>query len=98
MEQNQNNKESELNNKKEQLRKQALNFLFQMIAIIGIPAFLAAYFGKRIGVERGTHPQTMIILMFLALIFSWIIIFIRIFQFKKEFQKVNQERNKNKEQ
>jgi len=72
------------------LQKQSFQFLFQMIFIIGGPVLLAAYFGKKIGIEKNMHPRLMIILMILALAFSWSIILIKFFKFNKQIKKIDE--------
>lgn len=76
----------ELANKRYELQRKSFSFLLQMVVIIGGPAGLAAYFGKKYGLAHGTHPRTMILLMIAALIVSWTIILIRFFQFTKDFK------------
>lgn len=80
-----------LSNKNYELQRQSFSFLFQIIPILGVPAFLAAYYGKKIGIENESHPRTMIIFMLIALAFSWTIIFARFMKFKKDFQKIGKE-------
>jgi positive regulator of sigma E activity len=78
------------------LKKQSLQFLFQMVFIIAGPALLAAYFGKKIGIEKNMHPKLMIIFMILALIFSWSIILIKFFKFNKQIKIIDEEKKREK--
>jgi len=78
----------EINNKRYELQRKAFSFLLQMIVVIGVPAGLAAYLGKKYGVAHGTHPRTMVLLMIAALIVSWTIILIKFFSFTKEFNEL----------
>jgi len=41
-------KDKELEKKRDILQRYAFEFMLQMVVIIGGPAFLAAYFGKKI--------------------------------------------------
>jgi len=78
----------ELSNKRYNLQRKAFSFLLQMVVIIGGPVGLAVYYGEKIGISRGTHPRTMILLMIVALIISWTIILIRFFKFSREFKEL----------
>lgn len=80
------------------LQRRSFEFMFQMVFIIGAPALLAAYFGKKIGIEKDMHPKLMIILMIFALAFSWLIILIKFFKFNKQIRKIDEEIRKEKEQ
>lgn len=53
--------------------------------IIGIPAFVAAYFGKKLDSAAGKHFFYTFIFLVLAFILSWIIIY---FQYKKLSKKL----------
>jgi len=79
------------------LQKQSFQFLFQMIFIIGGPVLLAAYFGKKIGIEKNMHPRLMIIFMILALAFSWSIILVKFFKFNKEIKRIDEAIKREKE-
>ncbi len=89
-------KDKELEKKRDILQRYAFEFMLQMVVIIGGPAFLAAYFGKKIGLEKGTHPKTMIIFMLLAIVFSWTIILIKFFKFNKEMKEADKDIKKKK--
>jgi len=78
----------ELNNKRYELQRKSFSFLLQMVVVIGLPALLASYYGKKIGIANNTHPKTMILLMIAALIVSWTIILIRFFRITKEFKEL----------
>lgn len=95
---NQQPENKELSRKKHELQRQSVNFLFQMAFIVAAPALLAAYYGKKIGIENETHPRTMLIFMLLALVFSWIIIFLRFLKFKKDFQQISEDIKRIKKQ
>ena len=69
------------------IQRKAFEFMLQMVVIIGAPAFAAAFYGRKIGLQNGTHPRTMIILMLAALAFSWIIIIIKFLKINKELKK-----------
>lgn len=86
----------ELDKKRDMLQRHAFEFMFQMVAIIGCPAFLAVYFGKKIGIANGSHPKTMIIFILLALVFSWTIIIIKFLSFNKEIKEVDKKIKENK--
>ena len=70
--------------KRDGLQKNSFSFMVQMIFIIGVPAFLAAYYGKKIGVANETHPKTLIIFSIIAVVFSWSIIIIKFIKINKE--------------
>ena len=86
-----------ISEKRNSLQKQSFGFLFQMVFIIGGPALLAAYYGKKIGIRRDMHPRLMIIFMISALAFSWSIILIKFFKFNKEIKRVDEEIKREKE-
>ncbi len=73
------------------LQKYSFEFMLQMIVIIGGPALLAAYYGKKIGIEKDMHPKLIIIFMIVALIFSWSIILIKFLKFNKQIKKIDKE-------
>jgi uncharacterized membrane protein YhaH (DUF805 family) len=75
---------------RDRLQRKSFEFMLQMVFIIGIPAFLAAYFGKKIGIEKGNHPQPMIILIILAVFLSWAIILIKFFKINRALKDNNQ--------
>jgi hypothetical protein len=81
--------DKEKRNKRFELQRKSFSFLLQMVIVIGVPAGLAAYYGKEYGLANGTHPRTMILLMIAALISSWTIILIRFFSFTKEFRELD---------
>jgi len=81
--------DKEISNKRFELQRKSFSFLVQMVVVIGVPAGLAAYYGKKIGMNQGTHPRTMILFMIAALIVSWAIILIRFFRFTKEFSELD---------
>lgn len=62
--------------------------------IIGIPAFIAAFFGKRLDLEKGTNFTFTGIFLVVAFILSWVIIY---FQYKKLSVKVKDVEDKIKE-
>lgn len=53
--------------------------------IIGIPAFVAAFFGKKLDSAKGTNFTFTLIFLAIAFIISWVIIY---FQYKKISAKV----------
>lgn len=67
-----------------QKRDKITNSLFWLMLkiafIIGIPAFIAAFFGKRLDAAQETNLTFTVIFLAIAFIFSWVIIY---FQYKK---------------
>lgn len=54
--------------------------MLKIAFIIGIPAFIAAFFGKRLDTAQETNFTYTGIFLFIAFVFSWVIIY---FQYKK---------------
>lgn len=59
--------------------------MLKIAFIIGIPAFIAAFFGKRLDAKNETGLKFTIVFLILAFIISWVIIY---FEYKKISKKL----------
>jgi len=87
--------------KRHHIQKESFIFMLKMVLIIGAPAFFAAYFGKKIGINTGHHPMIMILAMGAALLLSWALIIFKFFDINKKIseneykiKKLRDEQNK----
>ena len=76
-------KEQEMKNliqKRDAITTRFFWLALKIALIIGIPAFVAAYFGKKLDIAKDTDMAFTIGFLVIAFVFSWIIIY---FQYKK---------------
>lgn len=76
--------QEELKTQKERVVTKIFWSSFQTIFILGIPAFLATYFGLKLDYRYGTGRWITVGLLLLALVFSWTIII-------RQYQRINKE-------
>ncbi len=61
----------QLHAQREQYRSKAFMMLVQLIAIFGVPAFAAVFFGKRLDAQYDTGRQWQLLLLAVAFVLSW---------------------------
>jgi len=80
--------QNDLKSKKDEIVSKIFWKIFQTIFVLGIPAFLAVYFGLKLDGYYNNGRKITIALLVLAFILSWIIIIRQYYKLNDEIKEV----------
>lgn len=84
------NKSQKENQSAQSLRGKAFRIALEMIAVFGLPAIVALVAGDLL-VDYGYSEWLTYLLLAVAFVFSWVIVFVRVRSFAREFENNRQQ-------
>jgi len=85
-----NNKEKkEAYRAREWYRQKAFLMMFEIAAIIGLPAFAAFFIGGKLDGSNGRENFYRLIALAIAFVFSWVVIIIKYIRFDKKVKEID---------
>jgi len=88
----------EAENMRENYRRRAFVLMIQLAIIIGVPAFLALWGGRKIDALNNSGLTYTLILLGVAFVCSWTIIIIKYIKFDREIKRTEEEIKRKREE